>query len=151
MAYPTQSPRSVRAQHLGRTYLRGSRGQTNCALGPWRHPTSVSGILRAFPKKRDLSRRSWAFSKASRHWGHMVLSHTPGGRAHPPIRPAPRRCLVPPGTHQLPLPKRCPQGPGQEPSITARGTQTAACHLTSVYSPQPPRSHPQGEGIRGSP
>lgn len=80
-----------------------------------------------------------------------VQRHKPGERAHPPIRPALRPCLARPGTHPLPWPKHCPRGSGQEPSVTARGTQTAASRLTLVHSPQPPRSRHQGEGIRGSP
>ncbi|XP_034497285.1 RBBP8 N-terminal-like protein isoform X2 [Ailuropoda melanoleuca] len=50
-----------------------------------------------------------------------------GAHTHPPIRPALPRCLLHPETSQLcqcglaraqlPLPRSCPRGPGQEPSI----------------------------------
>lgn len=117
-ARPTQSPCPARAQHLGRTCLRGSQGQTALpwAPGPRRHPTSVSGTPRAFAEKQDLSTTSWASSKASGHRGQAVLRVTRWGES-PALRP--RRAL--PGTRRLPLPQRCPWGPGQEASVTARG------------------------------
>lgn len=141
---------------------------------PMEAPPSALGILRAFTQKLDLSRRSQTFSKASRHWGQMVFRVTHLQRAHPPTRcphspsnqtsPAPVSAAsrdestlpVPSCKGSAPLAQILSTGPWARTQHRSELEQTTASpwlgsHLTSVHSPQPPRSFRRGEGIQGSP